>query len=66
MFAFGQGPKTYNIVTTPSLPFDRNEKYAKIYDYVRIRLDTLNQAVGETYIYQPVNGPKKMKEKSML
>lgn len=66
LFVFGQGPKTYNIVTNPSLPFDWNEKYAKIYEYDRIRIDTLNQAVGGTYIYQPGNGPRKEEEVYVL
>jgi DNA-binding CsgD family transcriptional regulator len=62
IFAFGQEPKTYNIVTNPSLPFDWNEKYVEIYEYDRIRTDTLNQDVGGTYIYQMCNDTKKEEE----
>ena len=63
---FGQGPNTYSIVTNPSLPFDWNEKYADIYDYDRIRTDTLNQAVGGTYIYRRCDASVKEEEVYLL
>ncbi len=56
MFSFGEGPNAYNIVTNPWLPFDWNEKYIELYDYDKVRKDTLALDVGGTYIYDRASG----------
>lgn len=66
MGVFGLSNNAYNVATNPCLPFDWNEKYVEIYDIDKIRIDTLNLPVGDTYIYHRAYNPNSGTERQAL
>ncbi len=53
LYVFGQGSKSYNVITSPSKHFDWSEKYAEFFHLDKIRIDGLNEDVGKTLIFDP-------------
>ena len=62
LYVFGQGSAAYRVVTSPSMPYTWDEKYAEFFNLDTIRIDTLNADVGGTLIFEADNTGRKEEE----